>query len=507
MAIQINKEPNPVSWSLNPIIYEFESDNRYSTAGAKFMGRLVVVDAINTNYFSMTWGGVTHSFTFRIAPNDSGLELSAKDPLESNTAFARGLADELRSYYPLSKDFDITLSSNEITLLAKVKSSDLQITYSGAGYPGGTWSQLATGVSPVLRENFALLAEIALIGANDTFESFSKSVIELDDENKALWDVQEYLTAALLRDGGARPDLSTTTIWKEAKSVLRFNLRVAEMFGSPQVIQKIRQTNVVVAVLGGLHTDRSDQQLPDMYQDGSVNRWMSHPGVKRISRKQIDYASIVNWGPDRLGAIVLKCRVSYGDERIVIGTIGTVLNWMYGEKLVVPCGLDWIGSTMGAVDGEVVSVDVWCEMEGNRLSTDYTLLVDNRYHLNANYLLFQNSIGCWETLYTYGKCERGYEIERNGAVFEPMIDGTKYDARKKELDVEIRHEVKMNTGYFDREMIKRFRDFILSKNKYIYANGWVPVVGTSSSIKEFTDGSFLYGLNFTLEYANEETLF
>lgn len=507
MAIQINKQPQKVSWSRNPMIYELESDNRFSAAGSKFMGQIIVADALNGNTFTLTWNGVSHGFSFRTVPDSSGLQLSVKDPSVSSSVFAERMASELRLYYPLINSFDITVSTNVIVFLAKEKGSDSHITYSGSSYPGGTWSQLAAGVSPVMRDNFALLAEIALIRPNGTLESFSKSVIELDEENKAVWDVQEYLTAALLADGGARPDLDEVSIWKEVQSTQRFCLLVAEMYGSTQVIQKLKRTDEVLAVLGGLPSDRMDDRLPYMYMDGSVNKWVSHPGTKRISRYQMDYASIINWGTDKVGDIIVKCRVSYSDERIVVGVLGTVLNWAYGEKLVVPCGLEWIGSVMGDVDGEVVSVDLWCEMDGDRLSTDYSLLLDNRYHMHANILLYQNSLGCWESLYTYGKCEHGYAIERNGAVFEPLVYGSKYDAKKKELDVEIRDEIKINTGFFDRDMIKRFRDFMLSRNKYIYSDGWRPVVGASSSIKEFEDGNYLHGLSFTLEYSNEEVLF
>src|SRR5690606_6257594 len=122
-------------------------------------------------------------------------------------------------------------------------------------------------------------------------------------------------------------------------------------------------------------------------------------------------------------------------------------------------------------------IELWLEKGGTRLSHSQGIAVKNSLYPYAQILLYRNSQGNFETIYIYGKKEHSYIVDKESDIFEPNVDAHELDATRQEMDIDIRDEIKINSGYFTRTEVQKFRDFILSTEKYILQKAqWMPVL-------------------------------
>ncbi len=119
-----------------------------------------------------------------------------------------------------------------------------------------------------------------------------------------------------------------------------------------------------------------------------------------------------------------------------------------------------------------------------------------------------NSLGCYESIFSSGKSDISYAVEKNEKALEQSVERTVIDGNLKEIDISLRNEIKVNSGYMPKAEINKFRDFILSKSKYIFHEGaYRPIVLESNSINEFQDGNNLHAISFTVKFSNEQVLY
>ncbi len=299
MAISIIKQPKKTVWSRNPVVFQVSTDNRYIQEGKEFLAELDFQEgAIDGYFFQLTWNGSTQTFTFKDTPDDSGLQFPTKQSEQTLLEWKELVAESLNSYFLFSDDFFISLKNGKIELKSKRKKQYMNISLFGASAGLSMSLYIIDYASDqILRENFALFVNLFLQDSEGNFNSFSRSVIEVDDQNKAIWDIQEYLTAGLLYPKEPRPPFETNLIHKESISARKFYLSFGEMFGYPQQMRQLKSTDHFTALLGGVDLEHEQKySLPEFLQDGTINKWINNFPSKKILAQQRDYACIVNFG-------------------------------------------------------------------------------------------------------------------------------------------------------------------------------------------------------------------
>ncbi|GGH28205.1 hypothetical protein FAZ19_19640 [Sphingobacterium alkalisoli] len=506
MAISLINPPPEIVFSKNPVLFTFSTDNRFSAIGRPFIGQLQFSTGhVDGRSFKLAWGGSEYTYIFKNAPDNSGLQLPA---YQSGTVsdWLVLVAAALERHYYLFNDFIITKpTADTLRFTSRVSSTSYAITYTNVSLMTATYSVVQTAQDRVLRKNFAIYLELWVENvARTEFVRHSQTVSEVDSEGIANWDVQDYLTAIMLADGPLLPDLDNDVIYVDRMSVRRFYIRYAEMYGEPQNITRFDQTDNFVAILGGSH------DMVDALERFVVNglpRWAHDVRASdfQMHVSQIGHASIINLVDDIAESVHFKMQIFYEDRMQEVVELGSLPEWKLYDKIVVPIGIPQIVH-LARDDVEISSIMLWVESGGVPVSDTYSRMIDNRYLRYGLTLCYLDSVGCISTLYTYGRKQRSYEVEKTQDTFAHIDRPTQHKTR--ELDIDIRDVLKINTGFAPAKMIWVYRDFILSTYKYIIQDEkLVPVVLDSSSIDERDDANNLESLTFGVKYANEQRNF
>lgn len=509
MAISIIKQPKKTVWSRNPVVFQVSTDNRYIQEGKEFLAELDFQEgAIDGYFFQLTWNGNNSIFTFKDTPDDSGLQIPTKQSEQTLLEWIEIVSNSLNSYFLFSDDFFISFKNGKIEIKSKLKKESMNVALIGssAGLPMSLYI-IDYAIDQILRENFALFVNLFLQDSEGNFNSFSRSVIEVDDQNKAIWDIQEYLTAGLLYPTEPRPPFETNLIHKESISARKFYLSFGEMFGYPQQMRQLKSTDHFTALLGGVDLEHEQKySLPEFLQDGTINKWINNFPSKNILAQQRDYACIVNFG-ESIPIVKLEIFFFYPDNLVIKKEV-EIGSWNTNVKLHIPVGIEAFSELLNEDIGLPISFSISIKNGTSRISNSSSYQIEHRFFPYSRIFLFMNSLGCYESIFSSGKSDISYAVEKNEKALEQSLERTVSEGNLKEIDISLRNEIKVNSGYMPKAEINKFRDFILSKSKYIFHEGaYRPIVLESNSINEFQDGNNLNAISFTVKFSNEQVLY
>src|SRR5690606_16069018 len=509
--ITLLRQPNEVSFSRNPVLFEFQTDNLYSTLGNPFQATMQFNATKGAgSSFTLSWQGASVTFDFVTgAIGDNGRQLPAYVSGTTSEWLDEVIA-ALRLNYYVESAFTIEKGVSGISLIFKSKqnSGAFNIVYTAtANMTGVSWSTNAYATDRLLRKNFALYLEIWVEREDRTaFDRYTQSTVEVDSDGWAVWNIQQYLTAILLQDGPVLPDLENNGVVVDNRSVRRFYVRYAEMFGDPQRIARVYQSETFTAVLGGFADDYLNRKLPDYFRSFGLLEWMNPTrSLHQLHKDQPAFGSIVNFDRDYTD-VEIKYRILYIDQMEEVHGLFSLEEWKLNSKLIIPTGIT--NALAGGLRSTLISgVLVWLESEGNRISGNFEAYFDLPPRPALTPLLYLNSCGCFQTIYTYGKRTIGYDVDKTAEAFTTKVIPEPMAHTLKELGVKSRNVIKINSGFFPYFMVQRFRDFMLSSYKYIYIDGkWRPVVLDSNAVEEYSDFENMKAISFSLKFSNEEFL-
>lgn len=499
MGVDINNSPNSTSWSKNPMLFGMHCANYYASQGSFNTATLTFSDFMDLGeQLTIQWSENARTYTVGNPTIYGDPLILPIAPVGSALAdYVAIIAENLRGDQALYEKYHITSVDNQIQLISRERDVKYGLTIF---YPVGKTSLIITNtaISDSKNPNYALYIELLLSDDGKDYFTFTKSIVEPDEGGNAIFDVQEYLTSYLEMKSKRLKDISLTHPTLDASCRVYYKLRLAEMFGNPQIIYKATESAAKIAILGGVPDEAG---LPGIYLDGGILKWMSSD--KRLLPQQVGLFSVINFGEDQYN-VDIKCRLIGTDESVRTVLVSTITSWKRMEKLVCPIVPN---SLLAYGIDKLAYIELWLEKAGTRISHSQGIAINNSLYPYAQILLYRNSQGNFETIYTYGKKEHSYIVDKASDIFEQNVDAHALDATRQEMDIDIRYEIKINSGYFTKTEVQKFRDFILSTEKYILQKDqWMPVLLETSSIKESEDGNFLYAINFTLQYANEQKL-
>lgn len=509
--ITVLQQPNKVSFSRNPVLFEFHTDSLYAEMGNPYLGIMQFNQGKGAgSAFTLSWKGVSISFAFvvEVTAND-GREL----PAYQSGSISDWLDDvilALRRNYYLDSAFDVEKHSNGISInfTSKANSADFNATYNAILLMGGvTWSTVNYASDKVLRKNFALYLELWVEREDRTgFERYSQSTVEVGNDGRAIWNIQQHLTSILLQDGPVLPDLVFGGMVTDNRSVRQYYIRYAEMYGDPQRIARVDQSETYTAVLGGFADDYLSRRLPDYFTQYGLLGWMNNgQALQQLHKDQPAFGSIVNFDRDYLN-IEVKCRILYADRLEEEHVLFTLYGWKQNEKLLVPTGIPNCLERV-ATRKNISGVLIWITSEGSRISSNFEVRFVGDIRPALMPLLYLNSYGCFQTIYSYGKRTFSYDVDKTAEAFTNKVIPEPMEHTFKELGLKSRNVIKVNSGFFPYFMIERFRDFLLSTYKYVYVEGkWRPVVLDSNAVEEYNDFENMKAISFALKFANEDFL-
>src|SRR5690606_6688117 len=130
------------------------------------------------------------------------------------------------------------------------------------------------------------------------------------------------------------------------------------------------------------------------------------------------------------------------DKKLVKETIdlGT---WDTNEKIHIPVVLMELNTLLNLDIGIPSSISLTIRNESSLITNSLEFIFMDRYNPYSNILIFLNSLGCYESIFTSGRSELSYAIDKNDRALEQKISRKTSEGSIKEIDIQLRNELKI----------------------------------------------------------------
>jgi len=516
MAVTLLHTPGEISFSRNPMVFEFQSDRYLADAGSVYLGYIYFFNDNSASFVGPAENSVlvlkmyntTEVFTFKNGATGENNELPTKLVSETVSAwidrvilaFCKNFT--ISNYYQLSHkpglDLDgfymVVGDSNhyiEFKSIERDEWANLELTNESVTLAGQGVSSYARSV--VYEVNLRIYTELWVKDKGDYKKLISTS-LPTDKQGKAKWDVSIPLTDFLLL---SKTDLSVLSVPFKPQDSSTYYLRYTEIYGESLSTGDFNQSGSRNVLYGG--------QTIGNYINGAIGRllnseecaWLtySRAGESTILPAQIQWLSWVNFTAVSK-EIVVKARVQYANGSYWEFSLYSTLIEAY-DKITIPVSVSDLDRDSIFPEQKIISYSVYIESNTQRLSPDMCFIVNYDTLPYVKVWAYRNSYGCYETIYTSGEKSYSYDIDKYSAQIIGGFLGDVSNSRTVDYDVELQDRLKINTGYKSKYDIEQFRDFFLSAEKYLHMNdSWQAVNIDTTSIEEYSDSNMLYGLSF-----------
>lgn len=514
MSITHPQQPADVAFSRNPVIYQLKTDALYKQLGKPFIGKLFI-DFYAPDFFTFTLAYADQKLQFTIAPNpdDSGYQLPARGATPNAEAWMNQIATGINGCFTLNRDFIASVDGNGtdywVVLTARKPGALYSITGTGPtdGYFGFTQLQAAEERLPNL--NFKIYYELWAWTAEDNAPKKQCNIyLEPDDDGLVSIDLSDQLSDVLQARGYDQPNYNNALV--NTKSVCRYYLRYAEVYGVKQVIRQLNQTGTRVALLGGFSKElQAGLSLPSAMQAGSIVKFFTAaPAYLTIAPEQAIFLTLVLLN-GAVGGVFINFFITYTDGSTQNADRHGLGYQNQYTKITFPVGVLQNNLHQLQPSKTIAQYTVVAYNESAvRLSEIRTYRVNYDYSPYMRQFVYLGSLGSYETLTTYGKGSTQYELTQLSA--EKVTPGGFILSAGEQVNyaTSLIHSESVATGYQPKTIIRQFRDLALSIDQLLWRKGrFYAVAMATKSIKEFKDGAGLYALSFEFAYRFSDELY
>ena len=225
-----------------------------------------------------------------------------------------------------------------------------------------------------------------------------------------------------------------------------------------------------------------------------------HPQRKLVSYEQEEYLSfLLNFTPKPTS---VNLRMRWFDDALVaspITTVKSINNTYLHTILLCPVGASVLGLPAAARRYEVWLSDG----NNNRLSEIRQYEIDQRFEPYQRQVIFNNSLGGWDTLRAIGEGQRTMKVAQTAAERErSLFDAPDY-SEMRIVSIKGDYEWTISTGNFDRSAVKYIdylNELLLAEDLFLATpKGHVPVLLTSSTLVDVKDNPDLISRTFTFK--------
>ncbi|MGJ1335658.1 hypothetical protein [Sphingobacterium siyangense] len=521
MAISITKQPNKISWSRNQIPFEFLTDKVVLDNGRSLVLYLdfsnveniaSVYDWANDVWLYKDWnftlsiGRSIFQFACEYYPREDRYSIPHRivDPSEPKTLWLNRVCASLIANYGMDNYFDLNVEGEKIKIKSKKTVSNDITIQNGDAESIVAFSISETYVPISFTPNLKIFVELFIVDDSGP-KSIVSAALAPDLNGRASWDLSLPLSSVCLSRGNDRPDFKSISIQK-GKTICKYFLQVTELYGEPQATKMTLKSSEFVVVYGGLPRELSHLSFVNSIVIGDQANFLTTSSSKNVTTDQVNWISWFNPFED-LSNVEVKVRVIFSDESVYIFTAFSFELIEKFEKIIIPIGLDQINANSLFPELSIEQYSIKLHAGGKQITPEYTFNVLTDSPGYVRFFLYQNSLGAYETIFSYGKKSISYDIEKNSSAISQDNDLLE-NGENIDFGISLLEKVKVNTGFKSQDEIKAMRDFFLSRDKLMYADGrWWPVSISSSSIDEAADGNGLYALSFEVTSQNPQELF
>jgi hypothetical protein len=515
--ITVESYPAGAEFANNDVVFSLKTTNMYSTEGVKAVLILILTDIWSaTGHFTLSWGTNSVTFTLVASPDESGSQIRYASPGEDLNLWGADFVESMKSNYLLSRDFDIVGGAGatySIELTAKEYGGEYTLALSDNNITYLTEDDNTAGVTPILRENYKLLARVimksgfALLGHSSEDIYLGEDRLTPDTDGYADFDVKGYLKPEMQdKPVFLFPETLSDFLIDRTDQCRQFFIRYTEIYEglARRIYSTEENKNFILA--GGIdfikmakyHEDSSS--FWDMMQyNKDFLTWQ--PVTKKVWPRQPEKLYFLVWDADT-DEINLKVKIYYTDDTTHTFTKASETAYQYSlwECVVSYNKLDLI-SLPESANKEIEKYEIWIEdQDDTKISVSRFFELDRKVYTNARIFIFRNSLSGFDTIRCTGETIKSTELTRT--VVETLND---FDFTS--LNPQIRNDIafeqqvyKASTGFITKEYAEYLREFELSSEVYEFIlNRLYPVILTSKKSEIHKDNSHLHYREF--EYA------
>lgn len=515
MAVSLENSPALVAPAGNLIGFKLQTDNNIETPGVKSKFQVNFLEvALEDDTMTFAWANEDLEFTFKDAPDDSGLQLPTSPAGLNDWVAAVAVAMDLN--YLINRDFLVSSIAGSLIFNARNTGAKYDITWSvvWAGANDPTDSLITAGVDEVPRPFFKIGLQV-LISSGADFIKIAEDLLPVDANKQALFDIRETFTDYI--DSEFKFPESSVELMIERPNINReYLVRFYERFGSDITPQKMTESTSFWALNAGLSKvqeaiyNRQDSSYWDkLTYDNWFLTWQ--PKTKFVDRYQIEKLYFLVQDATVITELNLRVLIHYNNDTETIPPHelkDTIAGPVDKAVYEISCTLNTL-QIFGYDDDSIEYYEVWIEDQNYaRISEIRRYVMDYEYHEHVRIFLFRSSLGGFDTL----RCTGDFvdSLEHNRTEISKVLgeDFTEKDHQIAAGKVTESKVYQANTGWKTLEDITWIRDFLLSKQVYQTIVGkLMPVVITSTRAIQRADKQDLYSISFTYRRAYENEFF
>lgn len=497
------------------MLYQFLGSGRLATQGVLAKGVLLIASPVTAGTkLVLRWAGVDHTLVF-VANPQAANEFSIGD---GSRAYMRSLLAQLKTYFPLREDFILT--ENDVSQLPGIVWTARQpgplydiVATLPVGTPFGFGTTIA-GADPLVRPQYSVYAEIWLqkvgspgLDPDTDFERIFTPTINCDEEGNAEFDVGKVLHARMQADF---PNWSLSAPEIAQYSARKYFVTFGEAYGFPLQVGKVLSDQVRNAIWGG--TDYLSQidggrPLLSVHIPGKALRFGDLTRFVRPDEPQ--FLSFLNSGADQPGSLLRIIRIFDNDATDDDAGNLAAQNVLTGQKITYSVGPAQLNLLTGLPAGRTLkeyTVQRFASNGITALSEVYRYVLNYDFQPYTRYFAYVNSLGCLDTLATFGKGSRELarfteQAERYLAANYEVQDGQFAD-----YNVGVQQQFEVTTGFRSEAELEGWTDFYRSAQRFRLTPGngtparALPIGITSKSIKQAKDGDTQFAHSFAFSY-------
>jgi hypothetical protein len=416
--LTIINQPANVSFGRNSMPLHLRTNNYILSQGAKgFFSIIFTGFPAQNDWLLLRHEGKEYRFTFKLSPQFN-YELPTFTSGMSIANYTLLLIEKFKELYIIDKLFDVyQTSTNNIYFTAKEVGSKNFVTRSAQSsgnwaWGPGTWSSQFTTLDKKFVPNYSLWLELFVeeIYKSQKYTSLPPIQGQPDEEGNVIFNVGPRLEC-FLQPGMPQP---TTQKRLENQNNKRYFYKITESFGDSPIPQKFAQSTVRRVLRGGL--DDHSHKLFNFKNSKSFitnKRWLSHwPTTREVTEEQPQYLSMLC---QHLTNNTLKvyCKVNYADgstsNEFILHTLQEALN---DEIFTLAVGIQNTHAlkSMNAAN-PIKSYTIEARTNTMVIAPKITFKVVQA-HFQDMFLLYENSLGAWETLRVNGARKSKTEVSK-----------------------------------------------------------------------------------------------
>lgn len=520
MAVTLLHSPAEVSFSKNPILFEFKSDRAVIDPGSYFIGYLYFFNSSQPGFTGPAEGSVliftlyntVEVFTFKAAGNGDNNELPTKSSTESTDAWFVRLINAFKKNFILNNnynlsfdtaieygDFDVVVgdSGHYMRIQSKEKNSIANVELKNESVSIAGMSNTSQARSVEYEVNLRIYAEL-WINNSDTFQKLIGATLATDQNGLARWDVSALLNDALENQLTLLDQLNDIVVTNDTIS---YYLKYTEVFGNNLTVGSYNSTETKLVLYGGQNVGDFKKGGLSLLKDGAVSKFLAFEPSTILLPNQPQFLSWFN--QHATGLVTIKARINYANGTYWVYDLKSIQVSRF-QKITFPVDFERIYSINQFSSDRITSYSIYLVNADGLVSDEMISQVDYKRHPYAKTWAYRNSLGAYETIVTYGEKTFSYAIRKYQA---QIINDFDKSARSQDFDIELNDQMTVYTGYRTKSEIEKFKDFFLSSEKYFLDNGkWIPVNLSTGSIESYSDNDSLYGFAFEVELQHRTTI-